>query len=83
VSSGIAGGPGTALVWSMRGFIAALFRSKMIGKASVLLFFWLRFFDYVMPRDYSSDHASGVFFMGLKVDRQLAPSEIIEFYRGV
>jgi SAM-dependent methyltransferase len=83
LDSGAANGPGTVLVWSLRSFIGALLRSKKIGKASTLLFFWLRFFDYLMPESYKSDGASGVYFMGRKVEHTIQPDDIIAFYRGV
>ena len=60
IDSGSATGLGTVLVWSIRAFISALFRSKSIGRISTF-FFWLRFFDYIMPKKYSSDGVSSVF----------------------
>jgi SAM-dependent methyltransferase len=83
IATGSATGPGTALVWSLRAFIAALARSKKVGKIATLFFFWLRFFDYLMPENYSSDGASSVYFLGQKSESSIQPSEIVTFFRGV
>lgn len=83
IESGVVAGLGTALIWSIRYFFTAMFRSRKIGALFSYFFFWLRFFDRFMPSSYSSDGASGVYFMGKKSSNQLQPDEIIKFYRGV
>ncbi len=83
IKSGVIWGPGTVLLWTIRSFFAALFRSKKIGTLSLLFFFWVRFFDKIMPENYSSDGASAFFFMGRKNDKAMNIEDIIKFYRGV
>jgi SAM-dependent methyltransferase len=83
IDSGAVLGSGTALLWSIRYFFAALFRAKKIGSLFAIFFFWLRFFDSLTPKNYVSDAASSVFFLGRKSDQSLSSSEIIAFYRGV
>lgn len=83
IESGVVGGLGTALVWSIRYLFVGIFRSKKIGALFSYLFFWLRFFDRFIPSSYSSDGASGVYFMGKKSSNQHQPNEIIQFYKGV
>lgn len=80
--SGVVGGAGTQLLWSIDYFARGLFRSRIVGKAFKLAFFWLRFFDNLIPAPYSSDAASGVFFLGRKTDEIMDPEEIVDFYRG-
>ena len=46
------------------------------------MFFWLQSLDGLMPNEFASDAASGVFFLGRKSDDELSPKEIIDFYRG-
>lgn len=82
LDSGVVLGPGTALIWSIRYFFGALFRSKNLGTIFGLLFFWLRFLDNLIPENYSSDAASGVFFMGKKSGSPIQYHEIIDFYKG-
>ncbi len=82
VASGITRGPGTVLIWSIRYFSAAVFRSYKVGSAVSSLFFWLRFFDRVSGPGFALDGPSGVFFMGRRIDRAMLPREIISSYRG-
>jgi SAM-dependent methyltransferase len=83
IDSGSVLGLGTSLVWSIRYFTSALFRSKKVGMLFAILFFWLRLFDHLMPSDYTSDGASSLFFMGQKSARSLPMAQIVGFYRGV
>ncbi|MBC9031174.1 methyltransferase domain-containing protein [Sphingomonas sp. JC676] len=82
VDSGISGGPGTQLIWSIDYFARALFRSRLAGKMFKLAFSWLQLFDAIVPSSYASDAASGVYFLGRRSNRTVSPQEIIAFYRG-
>lgn len=82
LQSGVSGGPGTQLLWSIDYFFRSLFRSRVAGKLFKAGFAWLRLFDPLMRRDHASDTASGTYFLGRKSDQTLSPREIIEFYRG-
>jgi SAM-dependent methyltransferase len=82
IDSGSAAGPGMVLVWSIRYFFSGLFRSKKAGLLFGILFFWLRFLDNLIPENYSSDAAAGIFFMGKKSGSPIQYHEIIDFYKG-
>jgi SAM-dependent methyltransferase len=82
VSSGVTRGPGTVLVWSIRYFVAALFRSYRIGNAVAGLLFWLEYLDRLLDRRFAMDGPSGVFFLGRSVERSLEPRDIVSTYRG-
>lgn len=82
LSSGVLGGPGVHLMWSIEYFFRGIFRSVIIGKLFKLLFFWLQYFDLIIPESYKSDSADTLFFMGEKSDETLKPSDVIKFYRG-
>jgi SAM-dependent methyltransferase len=83
IDSGPAAGPGMVLVWSIRYLFAGLFRSKKVGLLLGALFFWLRFLDWVIPQNYASDGAAGVFFMGLKSEQPIHQRDMINFFQGV
>jgi SAM-dependent methyltransferase len=87
VAAGMVAGPGTALVWSLEAFFLALFpasRARMPVKACVrVIFFWLKFFDYVFrSRPSAIDGASCTYFLGQKSGHGTTDSEIISTYSG-
>jgi SAM-dependent methyltransferase len=82
IDSGVVGGPCTQLQWSIEHASRSLFRSGQVGKATKGLFFWLRFMDRWIPRDYAIDCAAGVYFLGRKSDQEVAPSEMVDYYGG-
>jgi SAM-dependent methyltransferase len=82
VSSGYISGAGTSLIWSLDFFFSGLFRSRYAGKISRVLFFWLRFFDNMIPDSYNIDAACGVYFIGQKSEQIIKDKEIIKYYQG-
>lgn len=80
--SGVSGGPGTQLTWSIDYFARSLFRSRQVGKLFKFAFVWLRLFDRVIPSQYASDAASGTFFLGRKASEAISPRDIVTFYPG-
>lgn len=82
LDSGTIGGPGTVLIWSIRAAMTGLTRSRKLGEAFTLPFFWLRWIDRLIPEPFASDGASGTYFLGRKVERPLEPTEMVESYRG-
>jgi len=82
VDAGTIGGPGTQLLWSVEYFVRALTRSRVVGKATKLLFIWLVWFDRFSGKAYATDAASGTFFLGRKSESSLSATEIVRFYRG-
>lgn len=82
LDSGYTKGVGTSLIWSLDYFFSGLFRSRIIGKITRVLFFWLRFFDRIIPYAYNIDGACGVFFLGQKTISMRSDLEIIRYYQG-
>lgn len=82
VSSGYTSGVGTSLIWSLDFFCSGLFRSRYAGKISRIVFFWLRFFDNIIPDSFNIDGACGVYFIGQKSDYIMTGNEIIKYYQG-
>lgn len=82
VSSGVVQGPFGQLLWSIDSAARSLFRSRKAGQLAKLLFFWLRFFDSLCSRPFAIDGASCCFLLGRKVDRELSPREMIDWYQG-
>jgi len=82
LDSGIIGGPGTQLLWSIDYLARSLFRSRLAGGVTKALFFWVRLLDRLCPYPYAVDSASGCYFLGRRSDREISPREIIKYYRG-
>ena len=82
ISSGVNGGAGSQLVWSIDYFFRGLFRSRNVGKFFKLMFFWLKYFDRLIPSKYSVDAACGCYFLGRKTDNAISDRQIIEYYKG-
>jgi len=86
VRSGVVDGPAVALIWSLRFFFAALFRSRSAGRLAGVLFTWLKLFDYVMPENQKQMGACSFYFMGLRRDEKqppVMPKAMLEEYAGV
>jgi len=82
ISSGATEGPGTQLLWTIDYFSRSLFRSRTMGKIIKLLFFWVQYLDYCIPKKYWIDSGSDVFFLGRKSDKTITPQEMIQHYQG-
>lgn len=82
VDSGVVGGLGTQLAWSLESFVRGLTRSLLAGKIARLLFYWLRFADGLMSERHSVDGASATYFLGVKSTRTVTPREMVPYYRG-
>lgn len=82
VDSGVCGGPGMQLMWSVDYFVRSLFRSRLAGKVAKLAFSWAQFFDRIIPSEFAIDAASGVYFLGRKSRDEIGPTEIIAYYQG-
>ena len=87
INSGVAGGPGMALAWSLRYFALSLTTSRT-GRAIAYLVtrlssFWLKYFDrHLVKKPGAFDAASGYYFMGQRSDAVLSDRELIQLYRG-
>lgn len=82
ISSGHTSGLGVALIWSLSTFFTGLFRTRIAGRMVRVFFFWLRFFDKIVPAKYNIDGACGVYFMGEKDIKRIPDFEIIHHYQG-
>jgi len=71
IDSGVSGGPGMALAWSIYYFLLSFVKTPTLKRIvtffSSLAFFWLKFFDYyLVNRPGALDSASGFYFLGEK-----------------
>ena len=82
IDSGVVWGPGWTLQWSIRYFFWGLTRSRILGLVLSAPFMFVRWFDPWIPREFRSDGASNLFFMGKKAEKDITVSEIISFYKG-
>jgi SAM-dependent methyltransferase len=82
LKSGYLLGVGTSLLWSLSYFIGALFRSRLVAKVFRFFFFWLSYFDKIIPDSYNVDGACGVFFIGRRTAQEISPKDIIRHYKG-
>jgi SAM-dependent methyltransferase len=81
IDSGVVWGPGWTLQWSIRYFFWGLTRSRVLGLMLSAPFMFVRWFDRFIPRGFSSDGASNLFFMGKKTEPELGIDDLISFYR--
>lgn len=82
VDSGVCGGPGMQLMWSVDYFARSLFRSRAAGKLAKLAFSWAQIFDRFIPPEFAVDAASGIYFLGKKSLFAIGPEQIITHYMG-
>ena len=82
IGTGFLRGPGTVMLWSIRYLVAGLFGTWKAGTAAAVAFFWLRFLDRLARPRFAADGPGGVFFLGRRSERELAPRDIISFYKG-
>ena len=87
VESGAVAGPGTALAWSWRYFLASFTRSRVPSR----ILFWLGRLtgmlveqtDYFFrQRPGALDAASCIYFLGTKAERVACNKELLGAYRG-
>ena len=84
---GIVCGPGMALALSIRAFLWSFTNSKTIRFILTIfhqiIFFWLKYLDYILVKNNSSvDSASAFYFIGKKSNRILSDRELISLYKG-
>jgi SAM-dependent methyltransferase len=82
IAAGPVAGPGTQLLWSTDHLMRGLLRSELAGKLIRALFFWFRYLDRLVPPAFAMDSASAYYFLGRRSGRELAPNEIVGYYRG-
>jgi SAM-dependent methyltransferase len=79
-SSGVTGGLGTQLHWSLLYFGRGIHR--WVGHAFWIGFSWLHLLDRLLDPKAAVDGASGVFFYGHASTTSISPQEIVEHYSG-
>jgi SAM-dependent methyltransferase len=88
LESGVTGGPGMALGWSINYFMLALAgRSRTLRglaeRLASLLFFWLKYVDAAIgDRPGSLDAASGIYLLAARREDPLSDRDIVRRYRG-
>jgi SAM-dependent methyltransferase len=82
VASGNVGGPGQSAVWALRYLFRGLFRSEKIATLLSLAVFPLRLLDRIIPADFASDAANGVWFLGRRAATPLSPHDMPGYYPG-
>ncbi|MBI3668695.1 MAG: class I SAM-dependent methyltransferase [Acidobacteria bacterium] len=87
ISSGVTGGPGMALAWSLRHFLLSFVDSRWardsVKVLTSCLFFWLKYFDLFLAHTRSGrDAACGTYFLGRKSPQTLADRELLGLYQG-
>lgn len=80
ISAGPVGGPGVALIWSIRYFMRALGAGDKLSRLISMPFFWIRFLDVFGRGRAATDAASGLFFLGRRSDRALHPRAMPRYY---
>ena len=87
LKSGVQGGPGMALGWSVWYFLRTLARTRtgrglafMLTRATL---FWLKHIDrWLIRRPAAVDAASGTFFLGRRREKAVSDEAILHSYRG-
>jgi SAM-dependent methyltransferase len=87
IDSGITGGPGMALAWSVYYFALSFFTSATLRAAVAgvcrLSLFWLKYLDCLIVRnDAACDAASAFYFLGEKCTQVLTDRALVASYRG-
>jgi SAM-dependent methyltransferase len=82
VHSGVIAGPGVTLAWSIDHFTRALTRSRTIGRAVGLAFFWLPWLERFMSPSFALDGASCLYFIGIRSEESLDMKSLVRGYRG-
>ncbi len=87
IESGAVAGPGTALAWAWRYFLASWTRSRALAKALALFgritAFVFELTDHIFgQRPGALDGASCIFFLGTKAETVVSDRDLIAGYRG-
>lgn len=87
IQSGVQGGPGMALSWSLWYFLRTLARTRtgrgLVFMLARLLFSWLKYLDLPLGgRPAAVDAASGTYFLGRRREDAVSDEAILSAYRG-
>jgi SAM-dependent methyltransferase len=85
--SGAQGGPGMALIWSIRYFARSFSPRQLwpvVDRLTTSLFFWVKYLDeWLVKRPAALDAASGTFFLGRRRASPIDDMTILRAYRGI
>jgi SAM-dependent methyltransferase len=87
LDSGISCGPATALAWTLRYFLLSFASGRKLRAAlsglSRLLFFWLKYADYLLANKPAAlDAGMGNYFLGEKRNAPISDRDLLAQYRG-
>jgi len=82
IDSCVCTGPSSALIWSIRYYVASIFGSYKAGTIAALMFFWVRFFRPLQKPKFVVDGASGVMFLGRRSEVSVTPKDMVKYYSG-
>lgn len=82
IDSGVHGGPGTQLNWSIDYLFRALFRCRLAGKIAKAMTLWLTWLDHFSSAKHAVDAASGTYIMARRSDRRISHRQAVDFYSG-
>lgn len=87
IESGVFAGPGVALGWSIRTFLCSFTNNRylkyLLGFFVSLLFFWLKWLDYIIEYlGNANEGASGFYFVGMKSDVKLSDLDLINVFKS-
>lgn len=80
IQSGVVGGVGTAMLWSLKYLFQALGAPVPLAALLTLPFVGLRILDRIASAGANADAASGVFFLGARAETNLPPREMLAYY---
>jgi SAM-dependent methyltransferase len=86
IDSGVTAGPGTALAWALKHTLLPLAgrsapRRSLLTALSNVLFFWLKYLDYLLLRAPSaSDAASGTYLLGRRVETPYSDRDLLDSF---
>jgi SAM-dependent methyltransferase len=82
IDAGAVLGPGTALLWSIFHYLRSLAGQK-VAALGTALFAWVRLGDRTRRRRAVLDAACGVYFLGRRSERPLAPRDMPAYYEAL
>lgn len=82
IESCVCTGPSTALIWSIRYYVASVFGSYKAGTIAAMMFFWVRLIRPFQKPKFIVDGASGIMFLGRRSEISITPRDMVKYYSG-
>ena len=84
INAGGLDGAGVALAWSVRYFVQAIFRSKLLSKIIFVPFkYFLTFIEKIADPKSFHDANSGSYFLGKKSNKTISHKDLVKEYSGL